>query len=168
MTAIILQFLGAGDLPSELIEWFTEGNVAHVDAVLPDGKLLGARHDVVGGAPAGVQIRTPGYKKANLIVRASLHTSDADYVAFVSFLHAQIGKPYDSEGIKGFVAGRDWRDERAWFCSELQAAALEKCGECPPLYAAANKVTPAGLLLVASALGAIITKHTPKTGYDWG
>lgn len=160
MKPIVLQFLGAEDLPSEAIEWFSQGEVAHVDAVLQDGPqrnwLLGARHDAVGGAPPGVQIRTPGYKTVNRLVRATLNVGDAMADRFYQLIHAEIGKPYDSQGILGFVMGRDWRDPKAWFCSELQGAMLEACGYFPELATPSNKLTPAGLLLAVSATRAAI------------
>lgn len=149
---IRLQFVGGDDAASSLIEWFTQGTVSHVDAVLADGRLLGSRSDVVGGAPAGVQIRTPDYEKFRRVVRVTLPAPPEMVQAFYDSLHSEIGKPYDSEGILAFVLGRDWRDPCAWFCSELQGDKLEKCGYFPtPLATPSNKLTPPGLLLACSA-----------------
>ncbi len=134
-----------------MIEWFSQGIYSHVDTVLPDGRLLGARSDVVGGAPAGVQIRKPDYATfiRKLIVPLPCEWPILD--AFNNFIHAQIGKPYDSTAILAFAFGRDWQEEDSWFCSELVAAALSKAGYfIYPLAAPANKITPDSLLLACS------------------
>lgn len=154
---ITLQFVGAGGIGSALIEWFGAGEVSHVDAVLPDGRLLGARSDVVGGVAAGVQIRPPGYETFDKIVRAALPADAVLTAWFYHLLHGEIGKPYDSTAIAAFAAGRDWREPDSWFCSELQAAMLERCGWFPfPLATPSNKLTPAGLLLACSARARIL------------
>ena len=150
---IALQFVHGDDAAAKLIEWFEHGAAySHVDAILPDGRLLGARSDNIGGAPPGVQIRDSGYTGTDPALVLRLPTPVALEVAFYAFLTAQIGKPYDSMSILSFVDGRDWRTPDSWFCSELIAACLEKCGYFPyPLAAPANKITPADLLLAISA-----------------
>lgn len=47
--SIKLQFVREKDLSSQVIAWFSAGHVSHVDTVLDDGRLLGARSDRVGG-----------------------------------------------------------------------------------------------------------------------
>ncbi|MHB8674545.1 MAG: hypothetical protein ACYDAK_12835 [Candidatus Limnocylindrales bacterium] len=150
---IALQFLHGGDAASRLIEWFSHGaGYSHVDAVLPDGRLLGARSDNVGNAPPGVQIRDPGYVAGTPVLTLHLPADTPQETVFYDFLNAQIGKPYDALGILAFVGGRDWRAPDSWFCSELCAAALEACGYFPwPLASTTNKITPADLLLAISA-----------------
>lgn len=152
-----LQFVLGYGLSSRAISWFSAGHFSHVDAVLPDGSLLGARSDTVGGKPPGVQIRPPFYEKWKERVVMTLPNSAPYEAGFLAFLNAQLYKPYDSTAIWGFVAGRDWRDERDWFCSELQTAALEACQALPVLYTPQNKVTPAALATVLSAVGAIVS-----------
>ncbi len=142
--------LGFGPV-SNTIAWFSGGDFAHVDAVLSDGRLLGARLD------NGVQIREPNYQKWAKKVVFTLPVTPEKDAAWLSFLMAQIGKPYDKTAIWGFAAGRDWREPDSWFCSELAAAALEQAGACPVLYTPANKITPSGFATVLSAVGAIIT-----------
>lgn len=148
---IVLQFVSGADFASDLIKWFSAGGWSHVDAVLVDG-LLGARSDCVGGAPRGVQVREPSYVGDEQVLRVQLECPPAVAAKFEAFLRSQIGKPYDVEGIAGFIFGRDWRDDSAWFCSELVCAGLEHCGYFEfPLATATNKVTPAALLLAISA-----------------
>lgn len=150
--AIVLQFVGASDLGSEMIEWFSQGVVSHVDAVMSGGSLLGARSDEIGGKPPGVQIRPANYENFARVVRVVMPCPGAMADEFYRLIQAEIGKPYDKEGILAFIVGRDWRNPQAWFCSELQGAMLERCGYFEsPLATPSNKLTPAGLLLACSA-----------------
>ena len=150
---IRLQFVRGSGLSSAAIAWFSQGTFSHVDAVLPDGTLLGARSDVCGGQPPGVRVRPHGYEVWTQRVVFSIPASDAQAEAWEAFLRSQVGKPYDKIAILGFALGRDWRDDGAWICSELGAAALEATGIVPQLYLAAAKITPEALALVCSAIG---------------
>ncbi len=153
MKKILLQFVCEKAISSQLIAWFSAGHFSHVDAVLDDGSLLGARSDRVGGRPAGVQIRPPNYINFSLRVVMAIPVSDLQNTAFYAFLHSQVGKPYDSEAILAFLFNRNWRETDSWICSELQAAGLEHAAVTPRLYLAANKITPVSLALAASAVG---------------
>ena len=154
---IKLQFVLGTGLSSRGIAWFSAGHFSHVDCVLPDGRLLGARSDACGGQPPGVRVRPAGYENwKERVVMTVPERGLSDKQRFYDFLAAQIGKPYDSTAIWGFAVGRDWRDPRDWFCSELAAAALEMGGYLPVLYAPVNKITPAALALAVSAVGAVV------------
>lgn len=149
--AIVLQFSEQGDFGSKAIAWFTQGTVSHVDAIMPDGTLLGARNDSIAGIPAGVQVRPSGYAPFSHVVRVVLPCPRQMSADFYQLCWGEIGKPYDSEGILGFIVGRDWRDPSAWFCSELVGTMLERSGYfASPLATPANKLSPAGLLLACS------------------
>jgi hypothetical protein len=138
-------------LSAEAIKIFERGWCSHVDAIMPDGSLLGARSDVVGGQPPGVQVRPANYEVWDRLQIVSLQSSRFNESAFLDFLRAQIGKPYDHLAILAFSAHRDWHNADSWFCSELQAAALEVCGWFPrKLAEASNEITPRDLLLVIS------------------
>jgi hypothetical protein len=143
-----------------------DGWCTHVEAVMPDGTLLGAHLD------GGVQARPDGYDKTEmtreLFVELSIildasqtrlfalqHQAPAYENIFYNFLRDQLGKPYDTEAVLGLGVGRDWRNADSWFCSELIAAALEVCGYLPKLSAADNHVSPRDLLLVLSGLVSI-------------
>ena len=152
---IRLQFVLGSGLPSKAIAWFSAGSFSHVDAVLSDGSLLGARSDSIAGMHPGVQIRSPGYEHWAKRVVFTLPTGADVESRYIAFLRAQLGKAYDHTAIWGFAAGRDWREADSWFCSELLAAALEQSGALPVLYVPANKITPATLATVLSAVGAI-------------
>lgn len=152
MSAIVLQFVGAADLGGSLINWFDHGPFAHVDSVLSDGTLLGARSDVWANVPAGVQLRPADYMPFKNPVRASLEAPQTVVDAYYAFLLDQVGKPYDMTGIVGFAVGRDWRNPNAWFCSELAAAGLEESGFLEyKLIQPASKIAPDDLALVCSA-----------------
>src|SRR5579859_5987874 len=106
MGQIRLQFVMGRGLSSQAIAWFSAGTVSHVDAVLPDGRLLGARFDKVGGQPPGVRIRPPNYepwKSRNLY---TLDVTPVQESRFYDFLTDQLGKPYDFTAIFGFGLGR--------------------------------------------------------------
>lgn len=154
---IVLQFIRGDDVGSNIIAYFGHGaNFSHVDTVVREG-LLGARSDSVGGAPPGVQIRDPNYVRgARAILRLELECSPEITQRYLDFVYAQIGKPYDVEGIEAFVLGRDWHDPDAWFCSEMVGAGGEHSGYFPyPLATPSNRLTPADLLLAISAIAPV-------------
>ena len=136
---------------SRAIQIFSRGWPSHVDNVLADGTLLGARSDSVGGMPPGVQIRPANYEVWTKTQSIRLNATAAQETTWLNFLTAQIGKPYDKLAIAAFAVERDWREDDAWFCSELAAAALESCGWFPkPLANTVNEITPRDLLLAVS------------------
>lgn len=153
MSVITLQFSYQPALASELIVYFGHGaGYSHVDSVNPDGTLWGARHDSVGGKPPGYQIRPNGYLPFTKILRVDLPATDLQVQQFWDFAKQQIGKPYDTDAILGFAAGRNWRDANAWVCSEEVGADLEACRWFEwPLSTPDNKLDPDDLLLAISA-----------------
>lgn len=153
---IRLRFIEGKDLASKAIAWFSQGHMSHVDCLLPDGRLLGARSDVRGDIPPGVQIRPGDYVKNVPVVLMGIPCAPSQEETFYDFLYGCIDAPYDHEAIWGFAFNRDWRDPSAWICSELQAAALEHSGISPRLYLAANKITPVALALAVSAMGGYV------------
>ena len=153
---ITLQFCAFKSPFGAIIPWFTQGPVGHVDAVADDGSLWGAQHeDGLGGAPAGVQIRPADYgATCGMInrVRFTIPVTDEQHECFWGFLQDQIGKPYDDTCIAAFVAGRQWHQDNAWICSELQAAATNICQMLPqPFWVPTNCITPNALALVWSS-----------------
>jgi hypothetical protein len=160
--SIQLQFVCEAALSSRAIAWFSAGHLSHVDAVLDDGNLLGARDDRVGGKPSGVQIRPQGYIKFSRRVVMTVPTSPLQSKSFYTFLISQIGKPYDKEAIWAFMFNRNWRADDSWICSELVTAAGEKSGILPALYLAANKITPVSCAVAFSAVEGTVR---PSTAY---
>lgn len=149
---IRLRFVLGKGRASRLIAIFSAGHLSHVDVKMPNGRLLGARSDNVGGGD-GVLERPDPYEKVSKIVYFEI-TATADQEAiFFAFLHAQLGKPYDHLAIIGFIWNRNWRDDDAWYCSEVVAAALEEAGVLvKTLYLPFNKITPVMLATLVSEL----------------
>jgi hypothetical protein len=148
---IRLRFVYNGDLSSQAIRLFSRGWPSHVDAVLHDGHLLGARSDLCGGQPRGVQIRPSYYDPGTKHEFVNLPTNSKVQSLFYDFVRAQVGKPYDWRAILAFAFDRDWRNTDAWFCSELIASGLETAGFFRrPLPTQSNKITPRDLLLLTA------------------
>lgn len=139
----------AGDPVSEGIRRFEYGFWAtHVEALMPDGTLLGAH------AEGGVQARPRDYDKGKFSQEMflSIPATPAETESFHQFMREQVGKPYDFLGIAGLALARDWQNPDAWFCSELVAAGLSHCGIFPPHLATEfNHVTPRDALLILSS-----------------
>lgn len=157
-----ISHVGGSGWSSKCIEWFGAGGFSHVDIVVPDwycdenklprGSLLGARSDRIGGQPAGVYIRPPDYEAwpKRLVLRVPCTTEQAEK-AF-RWAARQIRSPYDRFGlVSSFILGRDWREEGAWWCSELAVRMLEVGGIIPVLPVSFWKITPGDCALVCGA-----------------
>jgi hypothetical protein len=157
---ISAQFVLGRGLSSAIIQLAGGGTRAlgfsHVDLVLPTGELLGARTDYPINGQTGVQIRPHDYGAKDWIRQVVMELPSTQLQAdlFYGYGKAQEHKPYDELAIVAFFAGRDWRDENAWFCDELLLACTEKAGLCPDLYLPTNKFNPTGAACIWSALGA--------------
>ena len=149
----MMQFVRDPNLAATVIAWFSAGHLSHVDCLLDDGDSWVRATTALVVSPQGVQIRPPDYTKFTTKVVMTIEVTDAQREAFLNFLMAQVGKPYDTQAIWGFLFNRDWRQEDSWICSELQAAAAEYAKIVPQLYLAANKITPVSWALAASAIG---------------
>jgi hypothetical protein len=110
--SIKLQFVCERDLWARIIARFY--NFCHVDTVLDDGQLLGARGDQAGGTPPGVQIRPPGYTDFVLRVVMTVPVTAEQKADYLAFLRDQVSKPYDSKAIRAFLFNRDWRETNSW------------------------------------------------------
>lgn len=160
------QFSRQENLTSDLIALGGAGVFSHVDIVLDDEQLLGARSDVIGGKLPGVQIRPANYAVWSHQVVIAVPCTLEQKQRALDFARAQLGKPYDKLAIIGFLVGRNWRDEDAWFCSELGGRVGEIGGFFAEMYSPANKVAPVALSLVASSqVGRVITVLKGE-GYD--
>jgi len=140
---ISLQFSTETNIGSRILHYYDHTWCSHVDAVLPNGGLLGAK------GIGGVKIRD-GKRLAKTLV-VELETTPEKRKRFYDFCRDQIGKPYDFWGILAFAFNRNWRDDDSWFCSELISAALEYSGFFPyNICAAHSKITPQNLLLMVN------------------
>jgi hypothetical protein len=149
MGAITLQFVTYNDAGSWAIRTFQRGWCSHVDSVMDDGRLLGARSD------GGVQIRPANYEKFSRVERAVISVPYYKERAYWEFLKAQVGKPYDKLAIAAFAFNRDWRTPDAWFCDELVAAGLEQAEVVRKLAPCVNRLDVRDLYLVVSAIAPV-------------
>lgn len=147
---ITLRFVTGNDFISRGIRLFEYGFWAtHVETLMPDGTLLGAH------CRDGVQARPRDYDKGRFSKEAfvDIPATSEQTDGFHTFLRAQIGKSYDFKAILGIVMQRDWRDTKAWMCSELVTAGFchDKVGIFPRQLATEfSRVTPHDLLLIVS------------------
>jgi hypothetical protein len=161
---------GAGFF-SGAIEWLAGGYFSHYTTVLPSDSryVIDARNDgmTIDGdwIKAGVQRRPVSYLKDSQMLWLELSLPGPQARAVECALRSQIDKPYDKVGILAFATGKyknyNWRDESAWFCSELGIWALEQAGVCNELPLTPNRITPGDGALVVGALGA---KHSLGPG----
>lgn len=164
--AIHLQFvLGAG-LSSRLIAWWGEGygGYSHVDAVLSDGTLVGARSDRITFKghtyPAGVQIRPQGYEKWKRRTVVAIPCDVLLAGQWEHFLRCQIDKPYDKQAIWGFLFGQRKHARGHWICSALQRNELRRIGTLRPCPTPVSQTTPDALFqIVTAGLGGQVTQH---------
>lgn len=169
MTSLPVLFCSGPDWESAEIERFG-GKYSHVATLLPGGKeVLDARSDVIKGIAAGVQIRPASYLGAPYVVDLyEIPCTEAQLDAAYSRLRTQLGKPYDKIGIINFGTGmitgdfedRNWRNESAWFCDELCVWDWEMEGICPQLQITPNRIAPGSASLIASVLGAKVSRWT--------
>ncbi len=125
MGIIVAQFVTEKyDPESALIRWASNGEYSHVDIVLPEGTLLGAR------ANGGVKIRNFNYAK--FTAKSVVQVYVPDYDAAMNFAMSQIGKPYNYGAIADMIFGRDRgydsENQPSWFCDELLYATVSAGG----------------------------------------
>jgi len=156
------QFVRGRGFASRLISWY-DGIYSHVDWITPNGMLRGARSDMVytptckEGIHPGYRDRPMDYDIKDWSLRTifTLNVTSEQAQVYKDFSDAQLGKPYDSRGITGFVFDkRNWHEPDSWFCSEEVQANLEAAGISPPMYEDSNRVDPGDLAFILCALGA--------------
>lgn len=158
MTLVRLQFvLGAG-WTSRLIAWWGSGysGFSHVDAVLDDGSLVGARYDDVGGKPPGVQRRPAGYEKWKRRVVVTFPHTEAIYPMWEKGLLARVGAPYDPFDIIGLILGIPLSSPGHWICSACQSDELQSVMLLPSLPIPPQQITPNTLYIRALDAGALL------------
>jgi hypothetical protein len=150
---------------SHAIEYFGGLAFSHMANFLADGRIIDAQLTACGGQPAGVRIRPGNYlDSVPRWIDVEIPCEPSQAADWERLLRSQEGKDYDRIGIADFIDGsyrdRNWRSQKAWFCSELSVWALESAGICPHLTAPAYKIAPgAGALIVMSLGGKIVDSH---------
>jgi hypothetical protein len=168
---IRLQFVLGKALSSRLIAWYGQGygGYSHVDAVLSDGSLLGARSDritVKDGHtyPAGVQIRPQGYERWVVRTTVELPCDPLLTIRWEHYLRDQVGEPYDKQAIVGFLLGQRAHAKGHWICSALQRKALRRVTLLHYCPIPESQTTPDALFqLVTAGLGGAVTQHHQVT-----
>lgn len=152
---IQLQFvLGAG-WGSRLIAWYGcgYGGYSHVDAIMSDGTLIGARSDRIGGKPSGVQSRPADYENWIKRTIVSLEVTPQQHAIGEQFLLSTIGSGYDKDDILSLILGRPYHASGHWICSWLMIAWLKQMGVFGDLPFYPQQITPNSLLLAVCVVG---------------
>jgi hypothetical protein len=147
---IQIRFLQGTQIDSKIIEYGTHSWCSHVEAVLPGEQTLGAL--LVGG----VKIRNFSDKcYADVKQWEIWHIPCEQYQAtnFYSFLHDQIGQPYDWRNIVSFFLGpRDWHGP-GFMCSRYILAGFGESGiYAQPGGMSLDYFTPRDCYIVATGL----------------
>ena len=147
-----LRFVEGGAFDSKIIRWDSRCRWSHVEAVSPSA-TFGAQ------LKGGVKWRRywdNAYRHVVGVEVVSIPATDDQEFKFWSFLQSQNGKPYDWRAIVSFGLGtRDWREDDSWFCSELQARALEVAGLIKlPTDIPVWRITPRDVWVLIAGIGA--------------
>lgn len=145
-------------LASEALAYFSMGGthgISHMDSVMDDGTLFGARDDHVGGKPPGLEKRPPGYATFIRRVVAHIPGTILQQQGYWAFLDSQEHKPYDEMDIWRFAENKDANPNGQWFCNAVVITALQSVDLLrSPLYLAPQKLTPvAAMVLITSIAG---------------
>jgi len=163
MAEIKLQFCAFDSTVAKIIEWGTQGDVGHVDIVLPDGSLLGAQHEAgLGGKPSGVQIRPANYGDSCGMLnrqRVRMATTERCAAAALAWALSMVGSPYDTRAIEGIACGEDWSSEGHFICSGLATGML--CQPGPsfltyPLVRHWRVYSPEQLMILCNAFAPVV------------
>jgi hypothetical protein len=149
---VTLGFCRSRGIFSRAIEWFGAGGYSHVTSLLPDRE-----HVIDARLNGGVQKRNVGYLSGTPIDWIDITCAVSESTKFYEFLHKQIGKKYDIEGIVDFALGltqpfRWTHPTSAWFCDELAAAALIDAGIARRPWQVLTRLTPGACGFMVSQL----------------
>lgn len=144
-------YITSGEWTSRLIEWRSAGGPSHATTLVAPGWVIDARFK------GGVQRRPVSYLAGD-VRWLRVPATAAQVSAVLKALESQIGKPYDWRDILGFAIPqaftRNWKDQRAWICSELQAWAEEKAGIIKTSMSA-SRIAPNDVMLLNEGRGAV-------------
>ena len=129
---------------------------SHVEALMPNGMLLGAHGDGVTAVP-----RDYDKGKFSQELYVEVPCTDDQAAAFYAFLRSKLKLPYDYEAIGemavGVLSGEapDWQSSPSYICSALQTAALLTAGIIKGAPATVRLATPRDVLVACAALTTI-------------
>jgi hypothetical protein len=165
LSEIRSQFVLGASCSSRAIAWWGQGygGFSHVDAVLSDGTLAGARSDIIrplGGGPAipaGCQIRPANYEKWTRVMVMSRQVDDGTAQMWDQFFRTRAGKiKYDKGDILGFIIGKDRATPGRWICSAWNADGAQTLDLLPSICLPLTQITPNTLSAIYSATGWLI------------
>lgn len=151
MAQVKLRFVTTGSMLSAAIRFAEDFSFSHVEAVMPDGTLLGAH------AGGGVLARPADYDKNEWTKQSfwSYAVDDGAAAKWESYLRERIGRPYDYQAILGFVMRNSLHDKMHIICSALQTMALRTYGASVfpfPLIVPAHETSPRDLAMMCNVL----------------
>jgi hypothetical protein len=147
--SIVLRFVRHDDAISSAILLRTGGDFAHVEAVTPAGKYLGAFGNGYADIPAGVSERPRDYDNGRFVKQRFmlLEASSDMSTNFYRSMHAAIGLPYDWGGAGAFLYV-DAHEDNHVLCSSFITLELRGCAYFPaPLSLRAHLISPRDLEL---------------------
>jgi hypothetical protein len=163
---IVIRFVTCGDPVSAIIRRGELGFWAsHVEALTPDGFLLGAHAD------GGVAKRPRDYDAGQwtLELYLAVPATPAQQAAFWAFLAGELGKPYDMAAIEamasGALSGQATLADNggaAWICSALIVAALIAAGLVASAPASVRLTAPRDVMYALAGRLAIDAPRAPK------
>src|SRR5579872_5135409 len=122
-TGIKVSFrLGPGPV-SRAIAWWGQGyrGWSHCDAILSDGRYLGARSDNPGGYGSGIVARPKDYEVPIREEIIFIPTPAEVAATWENWLLKQCGCRYDSEDIVSLIVGSEAKARPGfWICSAMQ------------------------------------------------
>jgi hypothetical protein len=165
---IVIRFVTCGDPASAIIRRGELGFWAsHVEALTPDGLLLGAHAD------GGVAKRPRNYDAGQWTreLYATVPATPAQQAAFWSALDGLIGHPYDMDAIKAMAIGEltgmaSLADNAgaAEICSAAILIGLLASGHAKSAPATIRLTTPRDVAQIVSAYVALPAPHGPGVG----
>lgn len=140
---LVLVFTAGEGITGAITRWWTWSAAGHVAGELGQ---VGATIQYLDATPSRGVAQHAGIA-GRIVARRTVDCEPEAEARAVAWAADQIGRPYDWRAIAGMPFRRDWRDPRAWFCSEIWAAAFEAIG-LPLVHAEAlDRVTPRDLLM---------------------
>jgi hypothetical protein len=146
--------LGSG-LLSRAIAWYGNGygGFSHAASAIDEETYIDSHANVIAGVPAGVQKRAISTEKCIKRERLAKQCSQLEYDEWVHALEENIGDPYGTIYIWGFITGRHENGNGSWICSGDALRALRRLGAVPALSVPDNQITPNSLGLILEAVG---------------
>lgn len=141
------------DLASRAIEWWGGGYYYHATTLLPGGRFV-----LDSRLKGGVAIRRISYLVHDHVRWLKFPCTSIQRDAALVWLHSQLDKPYDTDGIIDYIDGsiidKNFRRESAWFCDDLSVVSWEQAGIIPRLQFPPFRIAPGGAYLIADTAGA--------------